>query len=284
MTETTTTEPQADPDQDVRPADMLLILIVTLLAPMFLLTSGGDIAFARLAAIETVSAYRARSHCDLIAIAQIVGCGLVALGSLGLSMADDLSLSMTLRLRGNATALNRTVEHARRALAQSRPDAETGDMVPIDTEYEATVLANVAETRKRVAAANARSQAPQPPAPPPTVAIPTAAIPPVATPTVATPAVATPAAATPTAAAPIAAPATGIPDLTDAQKQALWAAAMSDEAAGMTANLAHLPPSERKQASLRAAALSTVANQLLTGQVPPRPRPGDLAALMQRLG
>jgi hypothetical protein len=40
-------------------------------------------------------------------------------------MEDDISVSMTLRLRGNAVALNRTVEHARRALEHSRRDPQT---------------------------------------------------------------------------------------------------------------------------------------------------------------
>src|ERR1700722_16914447 len=102
------------------PGDILLTLIVALLAPMFLTVSGSDINLARLAALETVNAYRARSHTDLITIAHIVGCGLVALGSLGLSMTDGLSLSMVLRLRGNAVALNRVADQNRRTLAASQ--------------------------------------------------------------------------------------------------------------------------------------------------------------------
>jgi hypothetical protein len=47
-----------------------------------------------MAAIGTVNAYRARNHADLIAIAQIIAFGPAALGSLSLSMADDISLSM----------------------------------------------------------------------------------------------------------------------------------------------------------------------------------------------
>jgi hypothetical protein len=83
---------------------------------MFLDVSGGDIGFARAAALETVNAYRTRNAADLVSIAQIVAFDLAALGSLSLSMADNLSLSVTLRLRGNANALNRSAEHNRRAL------------------------------------------------------------------------------------------------------------------------------------------------------------------------
>jgi hypothetical protein len=74
------------------------------------------------------------------------------------------------------------------------------------------------------------------------------------------------------------APPTNQPPMTDKQKQALWAAAMSDVAGEFTASLIHLPPAERKIVSRRAAALSSCANQLLSGGVPPRPRPGDLTA------
>jgi hypothetical protein len=225
------TQPTEPPDPDIHPSDILLNLIVTCLAPMFLIASNGDILFARMAALETINAYRARDHIDLIAIAQIVGCGLAALGSLSLSMADDLSLSMTLRLRGNAVALNRTVEHARRALKEVRPDFETAP--PVDPEYEAAVLAGVAETQKRVEETKARPQTPEQPA-------------------------------------------SGFPPLTEQQKQKLWASAMSDVADEFTASLIHLPPAARKIASRRAAILSSCANQLLSGDVPPRPSPDDL--------
>src|SRR3978361_265937 len=125
MTDTITTQPVA-PHVNLRmhPADVLMNLIVTLLSPMFLAVCGGDIEYARMAGTETVNGYRTRAHGDLIAIAQIIACGLAALGSLSLSMADDLTISMTLRLRGNANALNRSAEQNRRAVRENhRPDA-----------------------------------------------------------------------------------------------------------------------------------------------------------------
>jgi hypothetical protein len=112
MTETTT-------NIQAPPPSMLLSLIVALLAPMFLGVTAGDVALARLAAMQTIDDYRAQNNADLIAVAQIVACGLAALGSLSLSMDDEISLSMTLRLRGNAVALNRSAEQNRRALANS---------------------------------------------------------------------------------------------------------------------------------------------------------------------
>jgi hypothetical protein len=107
MTQTPTEPPPqaaTRSDSPLHPSDILMSLIVALLAPMFLSVTGGDIAYVRMAAIGTVNAYRIRKQADLIAIAQIIGFGLAALGSLSLSMADDISLSMTLRLRGNARA------------------------------------------------------------------------------------------------------------------------------------------------------------------------------------
>jgi hypothetical protein len=155
MTETRTTQPphEAAPaaDRPVHPANILLNLIAILLAPMFLGASGGDIAFARTAAIETVNAYRTRNQADLIAVAQIIAFGLAALGSLSLSMVDDISLSMTLRLRNNANALSRSAEQNRRAIRESR--SETADIAqpPVDADYEAAVIAAVADSQKRVA-------------------------------------------------------------------------------------------------------------------------------------
>jgi hypothetical protein len=104
--------------------------IVSTLAPIFLGVTGGDAVLARMAAAETIDDYRARNHVDLIAVAQIITNGLAALGSLTRSMEDELSLSMMLRLRGNAISLNRTVEQNRRVLRENR-DAE---LVVFDTE------------------------------------------------------------------------------------------------------------------------------------------------------
>ena len=110
-------------------ADTLLNLVVIFLAPVFLSASNGDIALARLAAIETVKSYRAQNHADLLAVAQVVAFGFATLGSLCLSMADDISLTMALRLRGNANALSRSAEAHHRRLEQSR--ANTSQPQPV---------------------------------------------------------------------------------------------------------------------------------------------------------
>jgi hypothetical protein len=140
MTQTTTTDTEAAPDAGtgrdipIHPTDILIALIVACLAPMFLGASGGDVGFARMAAMETLNAYRARNQADLLAVAQIVGFGLAVLGSLSLSMAEDISLTMTLRLRGNANALHRSAEQLRRARetggASTVPDGRTALVRP----------------------------------------------------------------------------------------------------------------------------------------------------------
>jgi hypothetical protein len=242
MTETITSfEPIPASNLSVAPSDILLHLVVTLLAPMFVMASGGDILFARMAALETVSSYRARNPADLIAIAQIIACGLTALGSLGLSMADDLSLSMTLRLRSSAVALNRVAERNRRVLQESSADTArpAGSQQTAGDDFDATM-----------AAADVAAMQPRP----------TAA-----------------AGAVPPPAAPISAASV----TAERQVQAMWATAMTEVAGEFTASLPHLPPAARKMATVRAAALNSSAHALLSGTIPPRLGPGDLTAIMR---
>ena len=98
----------------------LVNLIVTLLVPMFLVESGGDLSFARMAALQTLNAYCARNDEDLISVVQIIAFGFAALMSLSRSMEDGVSVVMMLRLHGNANACNRSAEHNRRALRERR--------------------------------------------------------------------------------------------------------------------------------------------------------------------
>ncbi len=244
----TPTDPsdEAAPGDPIHPADVLLNLIVIILAPIFLDASGGSIAFARMAALETVIAYRARHNADLIAIAQIIAFGLAALGSLSLSMADEISLSMTLRLRGNANALNRSAEQNRRALTQARPNQPgpnqtDPDNLPRQHAETAYQAACEPQLTAQPAAAQNVTAAPQP--------------------------------APPSASSPA-------QPTEERERQAIWATAMANVAAEVTASLPNLPPAERRAASIRAAALSSTASDLLSGDVPPRLRPGALSGLI----
>ena len=256
MTETTLTDPPTEAAPGplaVLPADILMNFIVSLLAPMFLTASGGDIGFASMAVLETVNSYRVRNLGDLIAVAQIVAYGLAALGSLSLSMDDGLSLPMILRLRGNANACTRSAEQNRRALEKPcsgdrQPHQHRAHPRPADARYEAEVMANLADTKKLAVEAMARLQPTEPAAEP-----------------IAHSALAT----------------TEVLTLEDRQRQAAWADAMTDVAAEFTAGVVHLPLAERQEASHRAALLTSCANQLLSGTVPPRLMPGDLDALFR---
>ena len=283
MTDIITTQPAQPiaPHANLRlhPADVLMNLIVTLLAPMFIAVCGGDIEYARMAATETVNGYRSRDHGDLIAIAQIIAYGLAALGSLSLSMADDLTIAMTLRLRGNANALNRSAEQNRRAIRENHradvapdhsqasipakapiqaPSALETTPDPEQEKFEAEVLARAADTRKLVAYAQSRTQNLKPPAEPAQTATSTTAPATTATPTLTS--------TNPTAQ----------------EIQAMWAAAMADVADEFTAELPNLPPAERAMAANRVAALSHCANELILSPPPIRPKPGDLEALTPR--
>jgi hypothetical protein len=241
----------------LRPADVFMHLIVAFLAPMFLAVSGGDLHHARLAAIETVNTYRSRDPMDLLSIAQIVAFGLTTLSSLSLSLAEDLSLSMMLRLRGNATALNRATEKCRKALREAGPAGLLPQHLPDPDaggeEYlnEETVLANLSRAEHRIAEREAPAAAPQPPAPAPAgIAAPAAAP--------------QPPAATPAEAA-------------ERQHRTAWAAGMILVAREVTANLESLSPTQRQAATIQAAAMTEAANDLMSHA--PMPPPFDLGEI-----
>ena len=192
MSATATAEATKAATLDLQPGDILLHLIVTLLAPMFLAVCCGNLDFARMAALETVNAYRARSHVDLIAVAQIVAHGLASVSSACLSMAEDISLLMTPRLRASANASNRACDRARRTLEANRaapapdpvfaPDhTPTRDLAP-DPEADrkdAEVIARLAVVRRQGEALLARhaAAAPTPAAPTPAAIVDQPAVP-----------------------------------------------------------------------------------------------------------
>ncbi|WP_428490942.1 hypothetical protein [Rhodopila sp.] len=286
----TATEPRPTSSLDFQPGDILLQLIVTLLAPMFLAVCRGNLDFARIAALQTVDAYRARSHVDLIAVAQIVAHGLASVSAACLSMADDIPLAMTLRLRASANASDRACDRARRALQNTRasPAADpvlapspTRDLIP-DPEADrkdAEVIARLAAVRQQGEAllarhATARPAAPAPaaiadPAPiPAAIATPaptSVALPPVAaaaqaptsaaaapTPAIPTPAIPTPAIPTPATSADPATPVAKTP------RQTTPTPAVP---ATPTPAAADAEPSAEEFQQLWGAAMTVVANE-----------------------
>ena len=338
-TATTASEPTQKPplrsNIEVHPGDVLLHLIVTLLSPMFFGVCGGNLDFARMAALETVNAYRARGPVDLIAVAQIIAFGLASVSSACLSMTDDISLTMTLKLRANANACDRSAERNRRALEKNRlsplpdpvfapdpglepradpeadrPEADRPEADRREADRkDAEAIARAAAVCHRAEALQARAGVadPAPIAAPAAAAVPAAA--PATTPDPAAPATPDPAApaaadpatpdpatpeasAAPAAAAPVQAAPAAIPDptaapdteLTEREIQRMWGAAMTVVANEHAAALANLPAEEREAARARTRALRRAARDLMSGDVPPRPRPGELGTPLPPTG
>jgi hypothetical protein len=114
---------------------LLMPFLLAVLTPF--LTAGGilDPDLARQAAIETIAAYQAADNRELLTTTtQIVAFALASLENLRLSAPPDLSLSMKLKLRGNANALNRTSQKTAATLDIQRDDspAETPDQDPAE--------------------------------------------------------------------------------------------------------------------------------------------------------
>jgi hypothetical protein len=211
----------------------LVNLIVALLTPMFLWATEGDIRLARIAAAQTLNEHRIATRLSLFTVAKMIAFDIATLSSLSQSMYEDVSISLALRLRGNANSLDRSAERNRRAWEQSSRTAapeETGD----------SIESAIAEAQRMVQEAKDRIQAAAPPRETQPEAAP------------ATPA--PPSAATPSSAQ---------------QRQAAWANAMTRVAEEFTADLKDLPPAERWKEMARIEALSIAAADLASGAAPP---------------
>ncbi len=218
-------------------------LILALLAPMFLWSTAGDIRLAYAAAAETVNEFRIANRLSLFTVAKIIAFDIATLSSLSLSMYEDISMLLALRLRGNANSLDRSAERSRRRLEQeSRPGAG---------HTEQSLEASVAEAQRMVSEAKARVRAAtsapgtQPDAEPAPVAE----------------AVGVPA-SKPVPLSPAAV-------RTAKARQAAWADAMTAVAAEFAAGLDDLSPDERWKELARIKALTTAAGELSSGATPP---------------
>ncbi|MEA2788241.1 MAG: hypothetical protein QOG73_647, partial [Acetobacteraceae bacterium] len=71
--------------------------------------------------------------------------------------------------------------------------------------------------------------------------------------------------------------------VTDAEKQyqAIWAASAATIAAETAASLPTMPPHQQHSAAIWIDALNDAAAAFTQGDIPPRPRPGDIAATMR---
>jgi hypothetical protein len=213
------------------PDTNLVNLILALLTPMFLWATEGDIRLAHIAAAQTLNEYRLTNRLSLFTVAKIIAFDIATLSSLSLSMYEDVSMLLALRLRSNATSLDRSAERNRRALEQASrtgaPDG-TGDSVEAAIE-EAQRMVREDKARVQAEAPEAETQPDAEPAPVP-----------------------------PSAAAPAARP--------SGQQQAATAHAMTVVAEEFTAELKDHPPGERWKKMARIEAL-TVAGAC--GAAPP---------------
>ncbi len=205
---------------------------------MFLSAAGGDLDFARRAATETLQAYRTETHADLLTLAKIIAFGLATLGSLTLSMADDLPVTQVLRLRASANATDRSEHRNRLVLKQPGPQSHQAPQPPEPVIDQAALAAAAAEMQQRTAENLARFSQPTP-----------------------------------------------APTLSDEDEekhyQATWAASAATIAAETAAALPNLPPEERASAAMWIDVLNDAAKAFMAGDIPPRPRPGDLGAIMR---
>jgi len=156
------------------PEQVLHALMVSFIYPLLQNQHTGrlDPMMARNAAIELLKTFRVRDTWELFICIQIMGFGLSAMDSLGLSMAQGLSPAMVLRCRGNANGLQRTSDRSRSALDTYRAATEARRAreaalaeVPDLAEAQAQAAAQIAETERLLALARARAHgtAHQPP-------------------------------------------------------------------------------------------------------------------------
>jgi hypothetical protein len=240
-------------------AGLFMHLIAASLTPMFLPITNGDPDQARAAAIETINAHAPRTPADLLPIAQIIAFGLAALSSISLSVAEDIPNPLILRLRGNAASLNRGAQLCRRALRETAPhDAAPAEQSEAERRVEQAVITEIARTHQRIA--NEATQPAIPPDHPPTMA---AALDVLA---------AESQRRIDEAEAALKAPSRRPRPVTEDQAhRTAWSNAMADVAREVAAEIDGLPPIERRAAGLRAAALTSAANHLLTGGPTPSP-------------
>ena len=241
------------------PADRLMPFLLAVLIPF--LTAGGipDPDLARLAATETIAAYQAAGSSQLVTVAQIVAFALASLENLRLSAPQDLSLSMKLKLRGNATALNRVSQQATAALDAQRRDPPAA--APDPTE----ILASLAAAKAVVRQARLRL----PPETAKQVDLPTEAATQRDLPGETSAQADLPAeAAKPEAAKPELAPASK-PTANVTQADLAWAAAMTDVATRYSTELPNLPPAQQQPHLARIRALTNIAAMLGKGEAPP---------------
>jgi hypothetical protein len=224
----------------------LMNLIIGFLTPMLLNATGGDRAQAEKTAIQTVNAYAAGNLAELLLVGQSIALGIAMLSSVSLSMTENIPISLILRLRANAISLHRAAEQCRLALLQPEPSyaakAQTRSAQPKPAPkpnpetppatMQAAMAALAADSERRIAQAEAAMKATG------------AAIP----------------------------PKPSAPMTEDDHFRAAWSAAMTDVAHEMQAEMASLPPEQRRLNAQRITALNDTVQHLANGDPSQKPR------------
>jgi len=217
-----------DPATDTPPS-LLMEYILAVLAPLLIAGNISDLSVARLSAMEAIAAYKARGEEELMTIAQIAGFAIAALDNLRLSAAPELSVSLKLKLRGNAAALNRAGRGNTADLRMLRRE----ESVP-EPEDDERAREEALETLEAARASVRQAEATLPQAALPGAALPGAALP-----------------ADPPPA-----------ETADRRRAVAWAGAMTDVAAEFSRELAGLSPVQRRAEIVRIGLLSQTARQI----------------------
>ena len=132
-------------------SDPLLQVVLSLLTPLLMAGGITDTDLARRAARQAIAACNGGQG-QLVTIAQIVGFAFASLDNLRLSAAPDLSLSMKLKLRGNANALNRSTQRSTAALETHQPNTGHPDPSPRHDLKRARAMPRMPQTVARPSA------------------------------------------------------------------------------------------------------------------------------------
>ena len=204
---TRSTPPDASTMNPQTAATPLHQVVLSLLIPLLMAGGLTDPALAGLAAQEAITAHTADGRGQLVTTAQIVAFALASLDNLRLSADPGLSLSMKLKLRGNANALCGSAQ--RRSAPAAAPQIAAPPPEPDDTAAQSHANAQaLAEAQALAGLEQAQSLVRQAEAIPETVV-----------------------ATNPVAERP---------------RQFGWAGAMTDVAAECARDLANLPPSNAR--------------------------------------
>src|SRR3954463_2293406 len=137
----------------------LMEYLLAVLSPLLAVGSVTDLHLARLAAAEAIAACQAHGGQDLMAAGQIVGLGVAMLDDLRLSAPPEVSVSLKLKLRGNAAALNRAGQAMTAALRRLQRDGPRSPPPDAAREARAREAARAALAAARVAVRQAEEQA-----------------------------------------------------------------------------------------------------------------------------